>query len=58
MLYEVITERDLTSGIRDAYPLPVIGILNRRPEGPCINTRILLAEVERALDEHVISGRP
>jgi len=54
----VACERDLTSGIRDAYPLPVIGILNRRPEGPCINTRILLAEVERALDEHVISGRP
>lgn len=54
----VACERDLTSGIRDAYPLPVIGILNRRPEGPCINTRILLAEVEKALDEHVITGRP
>jgi len=49
----VACERDLTSGIRDAYPLPVIGILNRRPEGPCVNTHIVLAEVERTLDEYV-----
>lgn len=49
----VACERDLTAGIRDAYPLPVIGILNRRPAGPCYNTRIVLDEVARALDEHV-----
>jgi uncharacterized protein len=49
----VACERDLTSGIREAYPLPVIGILNRRPHGPCFNTTILLAEVRKALDEHV-----
>lgn len=49
----VACERDLTSGIRDAYPLPVIGILNRRPHGPCFNTNIVLTEVERALDEHI-----
>ena len=48
----VACERDLTSGIRDAYPLPVIGVLNRRPHGPCFNTSIVVAEVERALDEH------
>jgi hypothetical protein len=52
----VACERDLTSGIRDAYPLPVIGILNRRPHGPCFNTEIILDEVEAALREHVISG--
>jgi uncharacterized protein len=49
----VACERDLTSGIREAYPLPVLGILNRRPHGPCFNTTILLAEVRKALDEHV-----
>jgi len=54
----VACERDLTSGIRDAYPLPVIGILNRRPHGPCFNTRIVLAEVERAIDEHVGPSAP
>lgn len=52
----VACERDLTSGIRDSYPLPVIGILNHRPNGPCFNTKIVLAEVERTLNEHVVSA--
>lgn len=34
----VACERDLTSGIQDAYPIPVLGILNRRPLGPCHDT--------------------
>jgi hypothetical protein len=50
----VACERDLTSGIRDSYPLPVIGVLNYRPNGPCFNTNIILPEVARALDEHVL----
>ena len=54
----VACERDLTAGIRDAYPLPVIGVLNRRPHGPCFNTHIVLDEVERALDEHVAPPLP
>jgi hypothetical protein len=51
----VACERDLTAGIRDAYPLPVYGVFNHRPQGPCYNTEIDLAEVRRALDAHVIS---
>jgi len=50
----VACERDLTSGIRDSYPLPVIGVLNYRPQGPCFNTKIILPEVAKALDEHVL----
>jgi len=50
----VACERDLTSGIRDSYPLPVIGVLNHRPNGPCFNTKIILDEVRRALDEHLL----
>ncbi|AMV71048.1 DUF116 domain-containing protein [Desulfuromonas carbonis] len=50
----VACERDLTSGIRDSYPLPVIGVLNHRPNGPCFNTRIVLEEVRAALDEHLV----
>jgi len=50
----VACERDLTSGIRDSYPLPVIGVLNHRPHGPCFNTHIVLDEVRRVLDEHVL----
>jgi len=52
----VACERDLTAGIRDAYPLPVIGVLNRRPHGPCFNTNVILEDVERALAEHITPG--
>lgn len=58
IILAVACERDLTSGIRDAYPLPVIGVLNRRPHGPCFNTRIVLDEVARALDDHVTACAP
>ncbi len=46
----VACERDLTSGIVDSYPLPVIGILNDRPFGPCINTRVDMKDVIEALE--------
>jgi hypothetical protein len=54
LIVAVACERDLTSGIRDSYPLPVIGVLNERPNGPCFNTHILLPEVEKALQAYVI----
>ena len=60
IIIAVACERDLTSGIQDAHPLPVYGILNDRPEGPCFNTRVDLGEVERALARFVsrpLSGR-
>ena len=45
----VACERDLTSGIKDCYPLPVIGILNERPFGPCFNTRVDVEKIDQAL---------
>ncbi len=45
----VACERDLTSGIQDSYPIPVIGVLNERPYGPCRNTRVDLTLVENAI---------
>ncbi|MBP2662303.1 MAG: hypothetical protein H6Q71_251 [Firmicutes bacterium] len=45
----IACERDLTSGIQDVFPLPVIGVLNQRPFGPCCNTRVNLAKVEEAI---------
>lgn len=50
----VACERDLTAGIRDAYPLPVYGVFNRRPQGPCYNTEIDLDEVKKVLDSHIL----
>lgn len=49
LVIAVACERDLTSGIKDCYPLPVIGILNDRPNGPCLNTSVDLAKIEQAL---------
>jgi hypothetical protein len=45
----VACELDLTTGIQDAYPLPVIGILNERPNGPCFNTRVDIEKVKEAI---------
>lgn len=45
----IACERDLTSGIQEISPLPVIGVLNIRPEGPCFNTTVNMDEVEKAI---------
>ncbi|WP_204700215.1 DUF116 domain-containing protein [Halanaerobacter jeridensis] len=45
----VACERDLSSGIQDVYPLPVIGVVNLRPNGPCYNTKVELDKLEAAV---------
>ncbi len=45
----VACDRDLVSGIQDVFPLPVYGILNIRPEGPCFNTRVDVDQLEETL---------
>lgn len=52
----IACERDLTSGIQDVFPLPVIGILNERPCGPCCNTRVNMERVEQAVKDFLYSG--
>ncbi len=52
----VACERDLTSGIQDVFPLPVFGVLNERPNGPCFNTRVDLGKVEEAIKLFLIEG--
>jgi len=49
LVVAVACERDLTSGIKDCYPLPVIGILNDRPYGPCFNTRVDVEKIDAAI---------
>ncbi|MDX1763650.1 MAG: DUF116 domain-containing protein [bacterium] len=49
----VACKRDLTSGIVDSYPLPVLGILNERPVGPCITTIFDLEKVREAIRHFV-----
>lgn len=45
----IACERDLVSGIQDVSPLPVFGVLNKRPYGPCRNTQVDFADLEYAL---------
>ncbi|QZY57123.1 DUF116 domain-containing protein [Crassaminicella profunda] len=52
----VACERDLSSGIMDVKRLPVMGILNERPEGPCVNTRVNLKDVEKTIQYFIGEG--
>jgi len=47
----IACERDLMSGIQDVYPLPAVGVLNIRPNGPCYNTRVDIDEVKKTLNQ-------
>jgi hypothetical protein len=54
LIIGVACERDLTSGIQDTYPIPVFGILNKRPNGPCYDTDVDLELVERGMESFLI----
>ncbi len=56
IILAVACERDLVSGIQDAYPIPVYGILNQRPQGPCRNTTVDMAVLVACLS--TLLGRP
>lgn len=45
----VVCERDLASGINDVKLLPVVGVINERPNGPCHNTRVNINKLEEAI---------
>ena len=52
----IACERDLMSGIQDVYPLPAVGVLNIRPNGPCFNTHVDVEAVRRELEKIIIPG--
>jgi len=54
----VACELDLTTGIQDTYPIPVIGILNERPNGPCINTKVDINKVRNAIIDFLEGPNP
>ncbi|SJO33097.1 DUF116 domain-containing protein [Clostridioides difficile] len=45
----VACERDLTSGIQDIKKIPVLGVFNKRPNGPCVNTNVDMMDIEKAI---------
>ncbi len=49
LVIAVACERDLVSGLRDASALPVYGIYNERPNGPCRDTQFDVTTLEKLL---------
>lgn len=58
VIVAVACERDLSSGIVDSYPMPVLGITNDRPYGPCFNTQVNLDKVREAIAAFHPEGEP
>ena len=50
----IACERDLTGGIQDVYPLPAVGVLNIRPNGPCFNTHVDIEKVREEIEKFLI----
>ncbi|AGB40849.1 hypothetical protein Halha_0883 [Halobacteroides halobius DSM 5150] len=50
VIVAIACERDLSSGMQDVYPLPVVGVVNLRPNGPCFNTKVELEKIEEAIE--------
>ncbi len=50
IIVAVACERDLVSGILDSMPLPVLGVLNVRPNGPCFNTNVVIGDIREAVE--------
>lgn len=45
----IACERELSSGIADTHPTPVVSIINERPNGPCVATRASCESVDEIL---------
>jgi hypothetical protein len=56
MVIAVACERDLESGIHDIRSIPVIGLLNERPFGPCLNTTVNVGMLQSKLDALLCTG--
>ncbi len=50
----VACERDLTSGLLDVKGIPVYGILNKRPNGPCKDTFVDIDELKTTIEHFTI----
>lgn len=55
LIIAVACDRDLSSGIQDTYPIPVYGVLNQRPHGPCLDTLVDLQRIEAAITRFLAS---
>jgi hypothetical protein len=51
VILSVACERDLAAGIADVIKIPVVGVVNERPNGPCYNTNVNVADLRKRLEE-------
>ena len=51
LVIAVACKRDLTSGIRDSFPIPVYGVFNKIINTPCKDTRVAVNEIRKVLRE-------
>ena len=58
MVVAIACERDLLSGFKEVNPsIPVIGLPNLRPEGPCKNTCIDMSQLEKTIKRCLLPSR-
>lgn len=50
-IFAIACERELVSGIGDIGIIPVMGVVNQRPDGYCTNTTVDVAELKKVLQE-------
>lgn len=51
VIVSVACDRDLMSGILDVRGIPVIGVANRQPNGPCCNTDVDIEAIKKVVDK-------
>lgn len=54
LVIAVACERDLVSGLRDASSIPVYGVYNERPNGPCVDTAFDVSLLEALIKKSII----
>lgn len=51
LIISVACERDLMSGISDVRGIPVIGVSNMQPNGPCFNTDVDISAIQKRIEQ-------
>jgi hypothetical protein len=51
LIVSVACERDLMSGISDVRAIPVVGVTNKQPNGPCFNTDVDIDAIKLRVEQ-------
>lgn len=51
LVLAVACKRDLISGIKDCFPLPVYGVFNEIINSPCIDTKVSVKKIREVIEE-------